>query len=252
MMDFLFLLVFIMKDEDLDRVYKLMFRLDDIAAKNCDFGAEMTVKGHVTDILNSWEEHLILRYAEKAGWDNTERVLDAFDRFLAEHGRDDALEIMARDLLKEDFFTHGEKPRCFIDDFCGQFREKIRKTVFLRALRKWFSKKDETLIVNVVGVSSTSRKGSEPNPQEMEDLQAALDGYVVRRIRSKRTILCNFLAVSPLRGKTKRRDVFLCAKDRSTIRIVSPPWSVLTSRSDKADLNLPLGEFARKPFDALF
>ena len=184
MMDFLFLLVFIMKDKDLDRIYKLTFRIDDIAAKNCDFGAEMTVKGHVTDIINSWEEHLILRYAEKTGWENAEDVLNAFDQFLEDHGKDGALELMVRKLLEEDFFAHGEKTKYSIDDFCDQFREKIKKTVFLRALRKWFSQKDQKLRANTVGVTR-SRKHSDANPQEMENLQVVLDGYVVRKIRSK-------------------------------------------------------------------
>ena len=172
MMDFLFLLIVsIMNDDDLDRIYKMTFRLDEEVGKESDFGVEMTIKGLVAEIVNSWEEQLVLRYAEKMGFEETEKVLGKFE---VAYSSDVGLKSMLRSLLKSEFFAYDPKEsKGIIKDICDRYRRRIKRTVFLRALRQAFVDKDDELRRNVLGTQS------KVEAQETERLRTLLASFSI-------------------------------------------------------------------------
>ena len=123
MMDFLYRLVMTFYEDDLERVFKLTFRLDEETGKESDFGVEISVKGFVDVVVNSWERQLIMKYAEELGWENASRC---FELNLFSDRMNQLLERGVSQLPEVDF---------------NGYPKKIRRTLLLRNIRDFFSEK---------------------------------------------------------------------------------------------------------------
>ena len=122
MMDFLFGLVVTLNDEDLNRVYKMTFRLDEETGKESDFGVEITVKGCIDDIVESWDRQRIMTYARSRGWNRSLHALEEAETLWT----DQALREMT-----EGMFCGNDN-----SEFDSRliFRDRIKRTVLIRAL----------------------------------------------------------------------------------------------------------------------
>ena len=128
MMDFLSRLIMTLNEVDLNRVYKMTFRLDEETGKESDFGAEISLKGRVDDVVNAWEKQLILQYAEKLGWRESLDILRLHDASYSWDAR-----------------LRREMEKMFGKEVADKFSKRIKRTMFIRTLRQSFSEEDEKI-----------------------------------------------------------------------------------------------------------
>ena len=126
MMDFLHRLFVTLNDVDLDRDYKMTFRLDEETGKESDFGAEISLKGKIDEVLNEWERAVILLYAEKLGWGRSMEILGSHELSYCGDAR-----------------LQTEVEKLFGRDVAENYSKRVKRTMFIQTLRQSFSEEDE-------------------------------------------------------------------------------------------------------------
>ena len=163
MIDFLREFIVRRDDDELNREYKMTFRLNEETGKESDYGVEATVKGRVTEVVDAWENRLVLMYAAKIGWGRALELLRQDKKRYGESG--DALLPAAIDMF---------------GDFVREtFRDKMHKTLFLMKFRQDISAIDlvtpkKSCLENV---EKTNASEDESKEEFMELWNLLLDCY---------------------------------------------------------------------------